>query len=318
VELYERSRLRLADQRLDVPRQLPFTLSLNKWSVNRPATTYFLPVSELTGLYINVLLTVFDKEYGYFLVDDRNNFQPAGIGRFARSRGGHLYDDPAAGRAGPVSFAESWLHEFAALEQGAILQNLGLMTQALGLGGFAHFAAHPFIWFQTLGFRMEAPTVSRIYGLGPIMRGLLKVLKKDVPVPTAVGLERADQVLLKPFCPPYYRSMKEAVLAFVDYKYGAGTGTFRDGGRVTAWRDGEVVQADIPGYSDQAIAATMAYCEYIYNRYGRFPALNGPFRTVLAYQAHHLDPDFYDRFYRGEVLTDVHRGHLDHHHEHGY
>jgi hypothetical protein len=36
-----------------------------------------------------------------------------------------------------------------------MLQNLGLMTQALGLGGFPHFAAHPFIWFQALGFRMQ-------------------------------------------------------------------------------------------------------------------------------------------------------------------
>jgi len=29
-----------------------------------------------------------------------------------------------------VSFAESWLFELAAVEQGAIIQNLGLMSQA--------------------------------------------------------------------------------------------------------------------------------------------------------------------------------------------
>jgi hypothetical protein len=52
VELYEVNRVRIADQRLDVPRKLPFTLNLNKWSVNVPGTTYFLPVSELTALIL--------------------------------------------------------------------------------------------------------------------------------------------------------------------------------------------------------------------------------------------------------------------------
>jgi hypothetical protein len=114
-------------------------------------------------------------------------------------------------------------------------------------------------------------------------------------------------VLIKPFCPPYYRNMEEAVLAFVDYKYGEGRGTLRDGGEATSWRDGSSVQAGIPRYSDEAIAATIAYCEYVYERYWRFPSNSGPFRTVLAHQAHHLDPDFYDRFYRQETLTAVQR-----------
>jgi hypothetical protein len=61
--------------------------------------------------------------------------------------------------------------------------------------------------------------------------------------------------------------MEEAVLAFVDYKYASGSGTFRDGGQATAWRDGAAVQATIPAYSDRAIAATIAYCEYVYKRY---------------------------------------------------
>jgi hypothetical protein len=190
------------------------------------------------------------------------------------------------------------MYEFAAIEQGGIFQNLGLMAEALGLGGFPHFAAHPFVWFQALGFRMEVPLFSHISGAGPVLKGLLKVLKKDLPLPTAVGLERGGETLLKPFCPPYYRTMEEAVLAFVNYKYANGSGTFRDGGQATAWRDGAAVQAAIPKYSDRAIAATIAYCDYVYKRYGRFPANSGPFRTILAYQAHQLDPAFYEKFYR--------------------
>jgi len=94
--------------------------------------------------------------------------------------------------------------------------------------------------------------------------------------------------------------MKQAVHAFLDSKFAASKGSFRDGGAATAWLDAPTVQAGIPEYSDTAIEATISYCEYVYNRYGRFPAACGPFRTVLAYQAHRLDPNFYHRYYRPE------------------
>ena len=183
------------------------------------------------------------------------------------------------------------------------------MTQALGLGGFPHFAAHPSGWFEALGFRMETIPFSRTIGAGPWTMALMRALGKDLPVPTAVGLEREGDVLIRPYCPPYYANMEEAVLAFVYSKYAEGTGTFRDGGSLTGWKDGASVQAGIPRYSDQAIAATIAYCEYIYERYGRLPANSGPFRTILAHQAHHLDVEFYDRFYRPGALTDTQREH---------
>ena len=301
VDLYEKSRVRIADGRPDVPRELPFVMPFNKWSANVPGTTYFLPVAELSAFYINILLSAFSEDFGYFVVDERNRFRPAGIAGFARSKGGHLHEDPKEGRFATVGILETWLYEFAAIEQGGVLQNLGLMTQALGLGGFSHFAAHPFGWFQALGFRVQEIPFSRTIGAGPVTKRLLRALNRDLPVPTAVGLERDGGVLIKPFCPPYYRNMKEAVLAFVDYKKRArGSGT-------AAWRDGARVQAGIPDYSDAAIDATISYCEYVYGRYGRFPANSGPFRTVLAYQAHRLDPDFYERFYRQEALTETQR-----------
>lgn len=305
MELYEKARTRVSDGRLDVPRELPFVPPFNKWSANMPGTTYFLPVAECSALYINVLLSAFGEEFGYFVVDERNRFRPPGIARFASSRGGHLRDDPKEGRLATVGFLETWIYEFVAIEQGAMLQNLALMAEALGLGGFPHFAAHPFVWFQTLGFRVQEIPFSRTIGAGRVTKRILKTLNRDLPVPTAVGLERDGEVLIKPFCPPYYRNMEEAVLAFVDYKYEQGKGTFRDGGDATGWREGARVQAGIPNYSDAAIDATVSYCEYVYGRYGRFPANSGPFRTVLAYQAHHLDPDFYYRFYRPESLTET-------------
>jgi len=301
-EVYERSRVRIASKRVDVPRELPYVPPFNKWSANAPGSTYFIPVNELTALYLNILLSCFSSDFNYFIVDERNGFRPAGIGRFACSKGGSLHDDPRDGRFMTVGFLESWLFELAAVEQGAVVQNLGLMGQALGLGGFPHFAAHPFGWTQALGFRMEKPRFSRTVAASRMLKFALKVSGKDIPLPTAVGLERDGKVLIKPYCPPYYPSMKEAVLAFLDTKFAPGKGVFRDGGEATAWLDGTRVQNGIPEYSKAAVEATIQYCEYVYDRYGRFPAACGPFRTVLAYQAHRLDPDFYERFYRADSV----------------
>lgn len=303
VGIYERSRVRISATRTDVPRDLPFVPPFNKWSANVPGTTYFVAVNELTALYVNILLSAFGPDFNYFVVDDRNRFRPAGVGRFARSCGGALHDDAREGRFMTVSFLESWLFELAAVEQGAIIQNLGLMAQASGLGGFPHFAAHPYAWTQALGFRMERPKFSQAIAAGPITKALLGLLGKDIELPTAVGLERNGEVLVKPYCPPYYDTMRDAVQAILDSKFSPGRGVFRDGGALTAWRDPKSVQARIPEYSTTAIEATIAYCEYIYGRYGRFPAACGPFRTVLAYQAHHLDPDFYKRFYRTDLVS---------------
>ena len=88
------------------------------------------------------------------------------------------------------------------------------MNQALGIGGFPHFAAHPYGWMQALGFRMEKLPLSRITAAGLLMGTALRLLGKDICVSTAVGLERNREVLIKPYCPPYYSSMTEAVSAF--------------------------------------------------------------------------------------------------------
>src|SRR3712207_9400335 len=70
--------------------ELPFVMPFNKWAANVPGTTYLLPVNEFSAFYINVLLSAFSEDFGYFLVDERNRFKPAGIAKFARSKGGQI------------------------------------------------------------------------------------------------------------------------------------------------------------------------------------------------------------------------------------
>jgi hypothetical protein len=178
----------------------------------------------------------------------------------------------------------------------------------MGLGGFCHFAAHEYGWLNALDFRMRRMPASKYLGAPRYAQLAARALGKDQPVPFAVGLERDGQTLIKSFCPPYYPSMAEAVRAVVAVKFGP-DGVFRGGVRVGAWRDPQAI-ASTPACSEAAIAATIAYCEYVYDRYGRFPAYPPPFRTVLGYQATHVDESFYDRFYQPEALSETQRAHM--------
>lgn len=306
VELYRRSRIKIMDGRAAPPVQPGYNFNINRWSLYAAGSSYFLPINEITALYINALLEAFDETMGLFLLDERNNFQPAGIGRFGRSKGGHLADDLSAGRGGTIQAIEMSLAEAAAVEQGMVLQNIALMAQALGLGGFPNFARHEWGWFEALGFRMATMPASRYLGAPKWAGWLMRLLGRETDLPLVQGLERDGQVLLKPFCPPYYPTMTAAVQAFVASKFGP-QGIFRSGAAQSAWRDPQGAAQQIPAPSEAAIAATMAYCDYIYQRYGRFPAYSAPFRTVLGYQATQVDVEFYEQFYQPTALSETQR-----------
>ncbi len=306
TELYRRLRVKIKDGRSAPPTAPLFNINANGWSANAPGTSYFLPVSDLTFMYVNGLLEILNEHTGAFILDERNDFRSAGLAQFGRSRGGHLEDDPHKGRVILMRQVEQFVSEFVTVEQGMMLQNLGLMAEALGLGGFPNFANHEFGWFQALGFRMVEMPASRYVGAGWLAKLAMKFLKRDPMIPYPIGLELNGEVLLKPFCPPYFKSMAEAVKAVVEIKFGA-SGVFGSAGPGSAWADHSGVTGGIPRVSEAAIAATTAYCEYVWYRYGRFPANMPAYRTVLGFQACRLDAEFYDKFYKPEALTERHR-----------
>jgi hypothetical protein len=264
----------------------------------------FSPINDLTLMYVNGLPRSSTRKQVYSSWTNATTIS-GGNRPFARSRGGHLEDDPRRGLVVTVRHVEQLVTEFVTVEQGMMLQNLGLMTQALGLGGFPHFANHEFAWFQALGFRMSEMPASKYLGVGRITALAMRAFGRDVIVPHVLGLERDGEVLLKPFCPPYYPSMNEAVDAVIALKFGE-EGVFRRPA-VSAWREAEAKLTSSPRISDRAVAATKAYTRYLWNLYGRFPVYLTPYRTVLGYQAAHLDAEFYDKFYRPEALTATQR-----------
>ena len=301
TELYRRCRVKIKDGRTTTPAEPLFNINANRWAAHAPGTSYFLPVNDLTFMYINGLLEIMNEHTGAFILDERNNFLPAGLSKFSKDHGGHLESNPNQGRVITVRQVEQFVTEFVTVEQGMVHQNLGLMAQALGLGGYPNFANHEFAWFQALGFRMEEMPVNRYVGAGWLPSLAMKFLKRNPNIPYPVGLERNGEVLLKPFCLPYYQSMTEAVRAVVDAKFGA-QGLFRSAGHGSAWKDHNGVVQTVAPVSEATIAAVTAYCEYLWARYGRFPVYMPPYRTVLGFQACHLDAEFYEKFYRPEAL----------------
>jgi hypothetical protein len=311
VELYERSRVRISDRRAEIQRAVPFTPPFNKWSTNVPGATYFVPVTDVTALYLTILFAVMGDEFAYFFHDDRDWLvRSAGTGRYAKSRGGHLHDDVNQGRVGTIDELETYLLELCAFEQGLMFQNLALATEALGLGGFPHYGAHRYAWPEAFGFRMGKRTFAQMLHKGFLGTLLVKLLRKNVSIPQALGLEHDGVAYIKPYAPPWYPTMEAAVRAFVASKFAPGTGIFRDAPGPSPWKDPAAIQGSIPEYSERDIKAVIAYCDYVIDHYGQFPGNYGPVRTVMAYQAHHLDLSFYDHHYRDGAYTEAHRNHM--------
>ncbi len=306
VELYRRMRVKIKDGRVAPSKEPLYNLDVNQWSLYDKNGTYFVPVSEYTQLLINGILEVFGPNVGAFIIDERAGFRPAGLGRFTKRKGGHLDDSPTSGRVFTIESLEGLVAEAVTIEQGMMLQNLALMAQSLGLGGFPNWAAHPYGWLEAAGFRMTKMPSSKYLGMNPLLATAAKALGKVADVPLVQGLEKDGEVLMKPFCPPYYPSMREAVQAAVDAKFGP-DGMFRGRASKSAWLNWLGIQEGVEEFTTEQIEATKSYCDYVHQRYGRFPAYSPPMRTLIGFQSSRLDLKFYDKYYKPEAISSQQR-----------
>jgi hypothetical protein len=62
------------------------------------------------------------------------------------------------------------------------------------------------------------------------------------------------------------------------------------------------VKSAIPEYSKEQRKAGTDHIAYMWENYGRFPAYSGPIVTLTAFQAHRLDPKFYEEYYQPGVI----------------
>jgi hypothetical protein len=313
IRLANKSKVRVLDRRLDLPRKFPYYLDSNRFLSNLAGTTILLPIVDLTRQYINGLMYLMTEEPGRrpTIVDDRNFYRPAGVKKWSDS--GYLN----AKMRLPLSIMGTFRAE---LEATLLLQNAMLMTQAMGLGGWIHATMGPPFM---LGHPLYAsdPGYADAKGLGlnftydtPRRKwfGLLDLVRWGVHIPTV----RANPVgmgdLIQGLCPPY-RSMNEAVDELVRLKYGA-DGTYNDAkyfNRILRGPFGDSYLREVPKFDDNTIAVVKAICTYIHETHGRFPAHCDAMHVPgIWLQAHHIDTKYYDYLFR-DGYTEVQREHAE-------
>src|SRR5712692_2147113 len=278
VQTFRANTVQLKEGRLPIPLIPGITQPFNWWNVNQPGSTLFMPISDLTWEYINVLMLVMDEPNSFYVYDDlNNNAEPlkewADKGYLDRSR----------------AYALSGLENSMAViipgtEQAIMLQNMYLALQAMGLGGWIFSSSvGPYI-LPLMGFQFHVPSKT-----GPI-----KPLDPQAgPRPVPVGIDGHFQA----YCPPYYPDMGSAVQAIYDAKWGA-RGIYKEEGGPAPLKDRESLDRLVNKTPDWALEATKALCSYIWETYGRFPATVDPMMMNIWFQAHHLETEFYDRYYQ--------------------
>ena len=293
-----RKAIRLQKGRLDIPRRRPNLFKFNEWIVNTEGSTVFIPISDVTRQCINAMLLYFDRPHGYYVVDKRLRKDP--LKKFVKS--GLL--DPTH----PVDLAdfERWqMVDMNGVEQGLVVQNLMLATQALGLGG------HPFSGGKGRVTMLGEAEWHAIGGEGPC--GCLGFELHRVPDGAPAGAGEVLPVglpgVFEGCCPPFHESMDAAVDYVVDLRWGKHGIFSAPEKQQIPWLSPDIARA-VPPPSEEAIEATKTLCRYIWDTYGRFPATIDPFVTTVWYQACHLDIGFYDRYYPREAVPDHIRSHM--------
>ena len=287
VQTFRANTVEITKRRADVPMMDGITLPFNQWNVNKPGTTLFMPVSDLTWNYINVLTLILDEPNRYYIYDDLNgNAEPlrpwADAGHLDRTRAFAL-----------SQFEHTMAMVIPGTEQSLIIQNMYLAIQAMGLGGWLFSATAGPAVLPAIGFRLHMSD-----------RGPLKPLEGSGPRPIPVGLDG----LFESYCPPYYPDMDAAVQAVYDAKWGP-RGIYKENGGPAAYRDRQALDRVVPRTPDWCLDAAKALCTYIWETYGRFPATLDTMMMHIWFQAHHLETDFYDRYYQPGAYHQAIRDH---------
>ena len=279
VEITNRAKVKLQDGRAQLPTGLPGLFVFNHWNANQPGSTLFIPVSNMTLEYINLLFIYLSPEYKFSIVDEQAGFASAGLQKWIDK--GRV--DPA--RQMGIIDLETRVLSMQVVEQAFICQNLNMALQCLGLGGWTYTG---YIARFVLG-GMDVP------GLGFRFADA----KRGPSVPVGV-----DGVY-EGFTVPYFSDMREAVDAFMEVKWSQ-----YDADKPKSYTRPDEIMQHIRRPDDETVALVKDYCQYVFDTYGRFPANIDPMYQRLTCQAQHVDPDFYDEHYPPGACTEQHHQHF--------
>jgi hypothetical protein len=274
---------KLSDQRVHLPREEPYMEGHNTWCVNVPGSLLVIPVADVAQHAIAGLCYLLQG--GHCIYDDVNDRQIPGIERF---RDMADIDQPM-----PLTFFDQYMLTEAVAELATSCYAGVLMLQGMGLGGWMFDGIDRFTMLGASG-DPEVPGLGFRYDQDE---------RWSTPNPTG------REGVFEAYCPPHYPDMAAAVEAFAERKFGPGGPYHRD--TPGAWTDSPGVRGSAQVHSPEFKACVTLQAQYIYDTFGKFPG-TVPSLMILNYvQAHHLDLEYYDRFFRPGAYLRSHADHME-------
>jgi len=280
IEYFKRDTKKISEGRFGM---IPDALvRIVHWNTNKPGTTIFMPIIDISEQYLDAITAVFMGE-GYKVFDDINGTGPAGIKKW-------IDDGTLQGPDVPISTMEYTIFLGNLAPAFHALQNMQLVAEAMGLGSIIMTGYIGILVLQTMGFR---------YNIAKECAGAMLTMNP-------VGLDG----YIESFQPPYFKNMDDVVDAFFEKKFGSNGMYTADFRGLVPFKDWKRVQPGYPVPSKQVIQITKDYCNYIWDTFGRFPAT---FDTIVMpewLQVHHLEEEFYDEYRLGDIVNETHRKHM--------
>lgn len=279
-----RKRVRkLAGKRLHLPPQDAHVDSHNHWVVNAPGSLFVMPVGDLAQ---HVVATIcYYLQNGFALQDDVHGEKIPGLERFR-----HLYD---ADNLVPLTFLERLALMEVTTELTTSCYAGALMLQAMGLGGWMYDGINPYSVLGASG-DPQVPGLGFRYDTDP---------RWSMPNPT--GLPG----VFEGYCPPHHPTMRAAVDALVERKFGVG-GPFHPE-TPGPWKRASEVRGAARPHDEEFKTCVALQAQYVFDRFGKFPGTVPSIVTFTYLQAHHLDLEFYDHHYEEGAYLSTHAAHME-------
>jgi hypothetical protein len=283
-----RSKIRkIQDGRLRLPPEVPYTEAHNTWVANHPGTFLVIPVGDLSQ---NVLLNLcYMLQNGLVMTDDIHRRGVPGIDKFKE-----IVD---TSNTWPLTFVEQWSMAELTAELSTACYAGSLMLQAMGLGGWLFNGLDPFAVLGASG--------------NPDVPGLGFRYDRDErwPYPNPTGLEG----VMEGYCPPHHPDMRAAVEAVCERKFGAG-GPFHPD-TPGPWKESRKVRSSAQVHDEAFRECVALQAQYTFDTFGKFPGTVPSMFLITYLQAHHLDVEFYDKFYEPGAYLKTHAAHMSRWHE---
>ncbi|GAC1697554.1 MAG: hypothetical protein NVS9B9_20090 [Ktedonobacteraceae bacterium] len=286
IGISQTATIQLSQQRFSLPTEPPHYDEHNIWNSNRPGSTLFMPVGDV-GQQLLALLAMYVSN-GYTLYDDYSGCLGGNLEPFIHT--GIISDAPHMRFA--LSHIEQAAYATIAMELSTICQNIVLMMQAIGLGGWMYSGIFP---YSVLGAFADE-------GIGGL--GFRFIKREDWLLPNPVGLDGIYESL----CPPYVADMYEAAQKLAEQKFGS-RGTY-DPSTGGPFRQNSAIKATALSYSQDQIDCIGEMAQHIYTTYGRFPARFPTILLRIYAQAHHLELEFYDLYFADGAYLQTHAEHM--------